>query len=216
MAIAFGTTTATDFVAATSYTQSAVSVSGANTYALVMVGLRTNIGDITGVTFNTVAMTELSQWNNSDGTQTIWLFGLAGPTTGDVVVTGDTSLAAGVITSIYTGVAQTSSTGTIATDKSAVGVPTDNSSVTVTSATDELVVDCVGWNSGGEATAGTGQTKRAETGNASMDIASSDEAGAASVAMTWTFTSSRWAGVGVPLKPFVAAAAANHWLLMGV
>ena len=202
MAIAFGASTGNEFTAATSYTQSAVSVSGTNTYALVMVGLRTNTGDITGVTFNGVAMTELSQLNNAGGTHTLWMFGLAGPTTGDVVVTGDTSLAAEVITSIYTGVHQTTPTGTVATATGNSTAP----SVAVTSAALELVVDHAGWNSGaGQIDVGAGQTERkrspASGDGISMNTASSDEAGAASVTMSWTIVTSQWLIQGVPLKP---------------
>ena len=201
MPIAFGAATGQEFAAATSYTVSAVTASGTNKYALVMVGLRTNTGDISGVTFNGVAMTELQQLNKSASTMTIWLFGLANPTTGDVVITGDTSLAAEVIVSIYTGVAQTGSTGIIATATGDSTTP----SVAVTSATDELVVDIVGWNAGDDGTAGAGQTKRSEafigTG-ASMDVATSDEAGAASVTMSWVVTTGGgWLIIGIPLKP---------------
>lgn len=208
MPIAIDNTTGQEFTAATSYTVSAFTVTGTNTYGLVGIGLRTNTGDITGVTFNGVAMTELQQYNNATGTMTNWLFGLAGPTTGDIVITGDTSLAAEVVVSTYTGVAQTGSTGTIAT---ATGTA-PNVTVAVTSATGEMVVDFVGWRTGGDGTAGANQTKRSEAliGNGiSMDLATSDEAGAATTTMSWTIagtTSDGWITIGVPLKPAAAAA----------
>ena len=210
MAIVIDNTTGQEFTAATSYTITGFTVTGSNTYAIVGVGLRTNTGDITGVTFNGVAMTELQQLNKAASTMTTWLFGLAGPTTGNVVITGDTSLAAEVVVSTYTGVAQTGSTGTIAT---ATG-DSDTPSVAVTSATDELVVDVVGWNAGGDGTAGAGQTKRSEgvAGNGiSMDLATSDEAGATTTTMSWTIPAGGgWLTIGVPLKPVAAATATGY------
>ena len=206
--IAFSSARAQEFAAATSYTVSNVVASAGltNLYGVVMVGLRTNTGLITGVTFNGVSMASISSVNRNESTITNFMFGLAGPTTGNVVVSGDTSLAAEVIVSIYTGVAQTSSTGTKAAATGTGTTPT----VDVTSATDELVVDSVGWNAGGDGTAGAGQTKRAEPvagDGASMDIASSDEAGGATVTMSWTVNAGGgWAIVGIPLKPAVAAA----------
>ena len=219
MAIAFVSSTGNEFAAATTYTQSAVSVSGTNTYALVFVGLRSATADVTSVTFNGVAMTELGDVLNAVPSLHVWVFGLAGPTTGDVVITGDTSLAAEVITSIYQGVHQTVSTGTVATNSA---VASSAVTVNVTSATDELVVDCCGWNAGnGPASVGADQTDRKQSpasGNGiSMNIASSDEAGATTTTMSWTVEiGGSWATLGVPIKPAGAAAAANHWLLMGV
>lgn len=205
--IAFDNSVGQEFAAATSYTVSGFTVTGSNTYAIVGIGLRTNTGDITGVTFNGATMTELQQYNNNPGTMTIWLFGLAGPTTGNVVITGDTSLAAEVVVSTYTGVAQTGSTGTVATATGTAPTVT----VDVTSATGEMVVDIVGWRTGGDGTAGAGQTKRSEgvAGNGiSMDLATSDEAGAATTTMSWTIdgtTADGWLTIGVPLKPVATA-----------
>lgn len=201
MPIAHVSSVGQEFAAATSYTVSSFTVTGTNNYAIVAVGLRTNTGDITGVTFNGVSMTELGVVNRAASTMTVWIFGLANPTSGDVVITGDTSLAAEVTVSHYQGVVQTGSTGTPASADGASDTP----SVAVTSATGELVVDAVGWNAGGDGTAGASQTKRAEgvVGNGiSMDVATSDEAGAASVTMSWTVASGgAWVIIGVPLKP---------------
>lgn len=205
LAIAFDAATGAEFTAATSYTVSSFTVTGSNTYGVVSVGLRSATADITGITFNTVAMTELGDVLRAASTLHVWTFGLAGPTSGNVVITGDTSLAAEVVVSTYTGVAQTGSTGTVATADGASDTP----SVTVSSATGELVVDAVGWNAGGDGTAGASQTKRAEgvSGNGiSMDVATSDEAGAASVTMSWTVTGGgAWVILGVPLKPVAVA-----------
>lgn len=210
--IAFVSSTGQEFTAATSYTVSSVTVTGSNPYAVVGIGLRTNAGDITGVTFNGVAMTELGTVNRAASTMTNWLFGLAGATSGDVVISGDTSLAAEVIVSIYSGVAQTGSTGTVATADGSGQTP----SVVVSSAVDEMVVDMSGWNAGGQSTAGADQTERKESpasgDGISMNIASSDEAGAASTTMSWSIANAggAWITIGVPLKPFVATGAVKR------
>ena len=161
-------------------------------------------------------MTELGTVNNGAAVMTTWLFGLANPTSGDVVITGDTSLAAQVFVSHYQGVAQTSSTGTFASATGSSTAP----SVAVTSAVNELVVDGAGWVAGGVGTAGAGQTQRAQEEQGDVfRMGTSDEAGAASVTMSWTVDTGGWTIQGVPLKPVAAAGATNPHstlLLMGV
>ena len=109
----------------------------------------------------------------------------------------------------YTGVHQTAPFGAPA---SAGGVST-SASVAVSSAAGELVVDSVGARENTSETqsltAGAGQTERyngvSRTGtinNNNVVGAGSEEAGAASVTMSWTVgTSARWAIVAAPLKP---------------
>lgn len=80
-------------------------------------------------------------------------------------------------------------------------------SLTVTSATDEMVVDCVTDNhiagSSDTGTAGGGQTKiyGISAGTSNHSGFASDEAGAATVSMDWTgvTVTNRWGQVGVSL-----------------
>lgn len=77
-------------------------------------------------------------------------------------------------------------------------------SVNVSSASGEMVVDIAVQNTA-SATAGAGQTERLETHNSAVLAMGSEEAGAASVTMSWTTLNSReWAILGVPLKPALA------------
>lgn len=82
-------------------------------------------------------------------------------------------------------------------------------SVSVTSATGELVVDCVVVNLIGipTATPGAGQTQisNQNRGSGSSMILMSDEAGAASVTMSWSgiaASGSGWGQVGASIRPF--------------
>ncbi len=76
--------------------------------------------------------------------------------------------------------------------------------VTVSSATGELVVDGLVIMNSGTLTVGAGQTQRwnAPTANAFIRYAGSTESGAASTTMSWSNSSSQtWAIVAVPIKP---------------
>jgi len=109
----------------------------------------------------------------------------------------------------YTNVHQTTPFGTPAT----AGGLSDAPSVTVSSAAGELVVDTVGRRQSSSGTqtltAGGGQTERyndkSGTNNDNNVLgAGSEEAGAASVTMSWTANSDwKWAIVAAPLKPTV-------------
>lgn len=76
--------------------------------------------------------------------------------------------------------------------------------VTVSSATGELVVDGLVIMNSGTLTVGAGQTQHwnAPTANAFIRYAGSTESGAASTTMSWSNSSSQtWAIVAVPIKP---------------
>jgi hypothetical protein len=101
--------------------------------------------------------------------------------------------------STYCNVDQTTSTGTLA---KARGNGT-TATVNVTSAAGELVIDAVYVQGNTALTIGGGQTQRYnQNGSADPSHRSSEEAGAASVTMSWTWTGAvEWAILGVPLKP---------------
>ncbi|MGH9260916.1 MAG: hypothetical protein ACRD08_13630, partial [Acidimicrobiales bacterium] len=122
--------------------------------------------------------------------------------TANVTLTASASrnLSGGAMT--FTGVHQTTPVGT----PDSVGGQSNSTSVTVSSATGEMVVDVVAQrdpSTMGTLTVGPGQTERyrRDHTNTNMRIAGSTEAGAASVTMSWTFTlDPRHAQVAVPLR----------------
>ena len=97
---------------------------------------------------------------------------------------------------------------------------------TVTSATDELVVDVVAKQNNTEAiSVGASQTQRVNDNTTNATEGNnviggmSTEPGAASVDMTWTWTTTNrpWASVAIPFKPTVAAGTvSSRMMLMGV
>jgi hypothetical protein len=136
---------------------------------------------------------------------------LLAPTTGSaltiaVTLTGSVNIIEGFGVS-YTGVNQTTPTGTPAGATGASTAP----SVNVTSAASELVVDVVGAKAD-DATetlvVGASQTSRGEEGSSDGGTVFvyggvSEEAGAASVTMSWDMSpnNNNWAIAGSPLKP---------------
>lgn len=184
------------------------TVTGASTYLVVCVGLTAGvIGDVTGVTYNGVAMSNL--WNRQPvgfGIRgTGW--GLKNPSVGTNNVVASISGANDGITGTsasYTGVDQTTPTGTAASAENASTGTT--ATVDVTSASGELVVGgVVIGNVATAITIGAGQTQRASQDlipNGEHRNIISDEAGAASVTHSWTWTGATdWTIGAVSLKP---------------
>ena len=140
---------------------------------------------ISGVTYNGVSMTAVET-----GETHIRLYALANPATGanNVVVTtsgGDGAIVA--VAASYTGVDQTTAYDGVQASLTGGTAP----SVTVTSATDNLVVGMSGVkdNSGHAVqTAGAGQTSRGSITQDGAYVILSDEAGAASVTHSYTRT----------------------------
>lgn len=195
------------------------TVTGSNTILLVGASLRHDTGTgktVTGVTFNGDAMTLVDQdTNNWGGQEYTSLWRLVNPDAGthDIVVTYsdvcDYAIAGGVS---YTGVDQTAPIGTATKANSDTGDPT----VDVSSAAGELVVDSTIMDSP-STTVGAGQTERVniQAGTPTLSQGMSEEAGAATVTMSWDQTQSdAWAVVAVPLKPAAAASTPSGTLLL--
>lgn len=128
-----------------------------------------------------------------------------------IKVTYGGSTAAGTGSESLSGVAQ-SSTFNASSPQTSSGSDPTQPSLTVTSATGEWVIDCVDDNKNANSdalTKGASQTLISTQGANQLGITMgmSDEAGAATVAMTWTgvTTSAPWAQVGFSLKPAAAA-----------
>lgn len=126
--------------------------------------------------------------------------GLAGPSaqTANISITLNASLTEVVCSAlVYSGVHQTTSTGTAVTSSAA-----SNCTVDASSATTETVVDVLSKWDGTTPTEGASQAARTaiENGADSTDLAMSDETGAATTTMSWTNTGA-CSIVAVPLKP---------------
>jgi hypothetical protein len=146
------------------------------------------VDTVTGVTYGGVALTRRAQVkNNGDDFADIWC--LVNPTVGtaNVVVTcsSGTQIVAGI--SCWSGVHQTTApTSATATGDSTATAP----SLTISSATGDLVLDTVAFysSSSGAMSVGAGQTSRwnVDNGSANDSGCGSTEAGAASVTMSWS------------------------------
>ena len=183
----------------------ALTVAGADRFLRVGVHWRTTSITVSGITYAGVALTRLGGATVSVNRAVDYWY-LIAPTTGtnNVVVTMSAAARTVVGAISRTGVHQTTPLGTAATASGTSTAP----SVTVTSATDELVDDALTASvAGAVLTAGTGQTERYDTFyDPSIQGGGSDEAGAASVAMDWTInTSQEWCQIGVGIKPAGAA-----------
>ena len=189
------------------------TTAGSDRLLLVGVCVRNGAAAVSGVTYNAVAMTQYATVTLG-GTQKLDIWRLIAPATGanDVIVTmaGLSPFSVGI--SSYNGVDQTTPLGTSANATGAGGDPT----VDVSSAAGELVIDYFCEDDGNTTiptmTAGAGQTARANftTGvvGFSRNVSSSEEAGAATVTMSWSDTAGNsWITIGGPLKPAAAAPA---------
>jgi len=158
---------------------------------------------VSSVTYNSVAMTELGGVGGvfQVGVRT-QLWQLNSPTSGTnsvaVAVTNSNEASAAAIT--YSNVNQSTAVGTPTTGGGSGSAP----SIAVTSAVGEVVVDGVCSTDNVTFTAGAGQTKRAGLAVNNVSNGASEEAGAASVTMSWTNSVTDWAAIGVSLKPSAA------------
>lgn len=159
--------------------------------------------DVSGVTYNGVAMTAVPSGDATNGQYWLSTFYLIAPDTGthDVIVTVTGNVFDIGITAVsYTDVHQSVPLGTAVTATGTSTAP----SVTVSSASDELVDDGLIIVNSGSLTVDTGQTQRVNTttSNAFIKYATSTESGAASTVMSWTNgTSQAWVIMAVPIKP---------------
>lgn len=148
--------------------------------------------------------------------RSIWIY--KNPSSGSATVQANFSevMNSSIISvSTYCGVDQTTTVGTAAEAENASGA----ASVTVSSAAGEVVVDVVAVDTGSDAslTVDASQTERANVNSASNHRhGGSEEAGAASVAMSWALGGTRyWGSTGVALKPAAASATCGSLMLMG-
>ena len=183
-----------------------------NTVLVLIVGSHACSDDLaTSATYNSVAMTRLASEINNSNTIELWY--LLNPSTGanTLAVNFDNSCSIATVATSYYNVNQTTPFGTAVTTDSA-GSSVTSSSLTVTSAANETVIDGLSTFFDTQ-TAGSGQTelgKMDRNPGGNQVTASSEEAGAASVDMTWSWTTAgRSAAVGVSMKPSAPPTAIN-------
>lgn len=208
MAIALAGTTTNPTHSTKSFSHN--SGQGDNRLLIVKV---TSINTVTAVTYAGVSLTNtdgaaaaMSVTGTSGAISSIWK--LVAPATGSntVVVTGPVSNVH-IVAETWTGVHQTTPLGTFG---SATGTSTAPS-VTITSATDEVVTDIVGASaalvSNTALTVGSGQTSEGTLvalsfGGTAVRSGASYETGAASTVMSWTTVGTcSWQIGAVPIKP---------------
>jgi hypothetical protein len=159
------------------------------------------------VTFDGAAMTQIaSKVSTGDANLQTYIYGLAvGSKAGGTYTCSVSGLPARKFVGkaiAWNGVNQSSPVGSPASASGNSTTP----SISVTSAANELVIDCISWTA---ASAITGTVDASQTslfndpgGATQVSGAGSSEAGAASVTMNWTLSSAaQWASCGIALKP---------------
>lgn len=209
MAVAFDAGSSNSCASCTSL-QFNHTCTGSNRGLIVGVGFWDPVPDVTGITYNSVAMVDEGQAGTGGLFAQAHLFSLIAPATGlnevDISTSGGSIEILGGGAS-YTGVDQTTMLG--AAPSTATGTGTAPST-TVTSETGEMVVDVAGLDgSGGTVTADGGQTEAWKIDGVSNPIGgSSYESGASSVTMSWTSSASiDWAIIAAPLNAAAAVVA---------
>lgn len=178
---------------------------GNNRILVVHVAIRHNSSarSVSSITYNGVNLTKLGSVDNGAYTtlrSETWY--LTTPATGanNVVITLNGAANHAYTIESYSGVDQTTPFGTYASATGNSAAP----SVAVTSAAGERVLDYVAFDNVNGYTVGAGQTERGASGLSGATAiygVASEEAGAASVTMSWTLTvSGQWATGGAPIK----------------
>jgi hypothetical protein len=202
MAIARDNATVATAASPTSLTFSHTVNDNADGHLAVVVCFRANsVPSVSSVTYNGDGLTLVRAQTLTSNRVEIWAMVAPDEGTHDVVISlsdeADLGLCAYAIS--HTGVDQTTPHGTAV---SATG-SSSPATVNVSSASDELVIDGVSKRTAtGTGTVGAGQTQEMNATAGSMDGFGSTEPGAATVTMSWTFSSvTGWAIAAVPLKP---------------
>jgi len=196
MAIAHNTTTsANTFASSLTY---AHTTSGSDKLLIVSVLLKSGTVTVSNITHNGNSLTLLT--SIGDVAFTLYVYYMVNPdTTGNVVVTLSASTAVTSIANSYTGVHQTTPLGAAASVTNSSGT---SSSVVLSSANDELCFDTFANRNSDVPTQDSPQVLRGTQGGSSINDACSEESGASSVTMGWTWTNSTtYTQIGVPIKP---------------
>lgn len=186
------------------------TVTGTNKGGVVGTGSSASGTVPSGVTWNGVAMTSIQSLTDPNfGNVTVSQWGLINPATGNIVVSISPAQDLVVGSISMTGVDQT--TLVTGTHKGTASGTTTAVSKTITSAAGEMCVDVINWDTFTDtitASVGAGQTQRWQNFQAggNTHTAGSTEAGAASVAMTWTLSAAvdAWVSAACSVNPSAA------------
>jgi hypothetical protein len=154
---------------------------------------------ITNVTYHGVGMTQrLDRLSGTDSFTRLQYWDLVNPDTGNnnlVITPSVNERLAWTVRSMY-GVHQTTPRGTVVSSDGTSGT----ASVNATSASGEVVIDGAAVSGANPMTAGGSQTNvyKIDTND---PIGGSQQPGAGTVTMSWTFSSTTWIIGAVPLKP---------------
>lgn len=219
MAIVIGTPTeetSANF-AETTHTFTHISGTGSDRFLNVFVNHELAAAEtITGITFDGVSTTQIGQLNDGENETNLAIFGLIAPTASgsplDVVVSfsaaSDNEFCGVAIT--CTDVHQTTpyDVGDIQTASANFAADTDPS-VTVPTASGEVVLDAVGSRTSATYTVGANQTDEANINQPFTRLIVSSQAGADGGVMNGVFSGqSAWSQVAFALKPTAGVAAA--------
>lgn len=211
----------------TTLTISSFTATGTGTNGLMVVACAITTGGgttISSVVWNTSeSLTQLATFSNSNNLRIdIWYKKNPTATTANIVMTESADVQGTCHVATYTGVNQTTPFGT---QQTASGDTPTAPSVTVTTATGEVVLDIVGAASGGDTNnlvVGANQTQRDITRCGAAACAGtapksgiSEQAGADGGVMSWATTgmSTNWVQMAVPIKPVATRRAASSPVL---
>ena len=193
----FGRTNATGGGPST-LTISSKTTAGVNRAGIVRF---TTPGNITNVTWNGVAMDLVGSVTNAANANDLYAYVIANPPTSasNIVISVDSDAEIAYLVTSYKDVNQSDLIGDVetATGSSAEG------SVIVSATANDLVLDA--FNATNLITPGAGQTEEGGDVGGGDDFAGSREAGATSVTMSWTLTSSQWGIIGFVLNGITEA-----------
>lgn len=186
-----------------SYTHTPSGSACANSVAIIAVGWQDDTGTLSSVTYGGNAATSLGARVQPQSDNSIQTFIYKNSGTGAATVQAnfsETVNSSTITTRTYCGVDQTTSTGTRATGTNSVAAV----SISVSSATGDLVIDDVYSDSNATSTVHGSQTQRANYLQSTnhRQTASEEAGGASSTTMSWTLSADHfWGSIGIALKP---------------
>ena len=200
------------------------TTAGSDRVGVVCVGLYNNTADVTGITWGGVAMTERADHvSTAQFGLRVWLWTIVAPATAssDIEITSTGAINGYAAASSYTGVDQTTPVSATATAAISATGAASPATVNIASAADEMVVDCTSMFDDDGPTVGAGQTQIYNGGTFSSEIgvASSREAGAGTVTMSWTYgayANQDWVLAAASLNAAGGGSAPPRLLLLGV
>lgn len=186
----------------------AIDGTGTNTYLTVEIAIRA-ASNITGVTYNGVAMTKLAERDQLNNTSAVQIWGLKAPASGshDVVVSLGSYQLVSAHATLFSGVEQ--STGSIEASATAEGYSALAEVPITTLTTDAYVLAAYNVKSTVTATVGAGQTEIENTDNSDANLGqlmvAGKEVDAAAYTMSYTWAAAdNWVGAAIALVAYVA------------